>query len=510
MKLLAPVLLIAALAAGPALAGAVPLSPSAPGCAASTCGMLLPVASTAADRQALEAARTAFRALPRQERLDLQVRLAVLGYWTAVANDSFGPKLMAAIQSFQRDLGTAPTGMLDARELAALREAASPLLRLWDLKAIRHPYVDATLWVPAGLDLMQETDRAGFAFKSVDGSLKVMFDAYDGLELIAILEGLLDEFPPSTILYRAIEEDFFVLSIRTGATSRYIRFQRIPGGVIGFGLVWSKDALYRGERLSVVMSDLFRASVVLHQPRRPPDPVATTQAHLAPSPSSPAAAPGNAPEAQRKEEAQNKSSSGTGFYVGPGLVLTNAHVVEGCSAVAISLAGTQRPASVLARDAEVDLALIQTPQSGPAPAQLRIGARLGEDVAAFGFPLSGVLASSGNFTRGTITATAGLRDDTRQLQISAPVQPGNSGGPLLDASGNVVGVIVAKLDALKVAAIIDDIPQNINFAIKASMAARFLEEQGVAYTASGPAAALQPADLAALAQTFTVAIRCPP
>ena len=71
-------------------------------------------------------------------------------------------------------------------------------------------------------------------------------------------------------------------------------------------------------------------------------------------------------------------------------------------------------------------------------------------VAVFGYPLSQVLASSGNFTLGNITALAGLRDDARHLQISAPVQAGNSGGPLLDASGNLVGTIISKLNAMKV------------------------------------------------------------
>ncbi|MGI8568125.1 MAG: S1 family peptidase, partial [Methylocella sp.] len=69
-------------------------------------------------------------------------------------------------------------------------------------------------------------------------------------------------------------------------------------------------------------------------------------------------------------------------------------------------------------------------------------------VAAFGFPLAGLLATSGNFTLGNVTAVAGLGDDTRILQISAPVQPGSSGGPLLDYSGNVVGVVEGKLNAI--------------------------------------------------------------
>lgn len=519
---LAPASLVALLIAGSAAAASpllpVPSAPPAPlSCPSGSVGAacVLPAAASAADRQALEAARTAFRALPKRERYDLQVLLAVLGYWSAVANDSFGPKLMEAIRSFQRDLGTPPTGMLTADELQALHAAASPLLRLWGLQAVRHPFADATLWVPAGLDLVQESDSSGLTFKSRDGSLEIMFDAFAGLETDALLEALLDEFPPATILYSTRDAEFFALSIRDGATARYIRFQRVAGGVVGFGLIWTRDALYRGERLSVVMSDLFRASVALHQTRRPPEPVDTPVAVQPPpsaasAPAMAARRPADPAPARGRPADAATESTGTGFYVGAGLVLTNAHVVDGCTAVTTALGGAQTRGQVIARDRDADLALVQTAQPGPEPARLRIGVRLGEDVAAFGFPLSGVLASSGNFTRGTVTATAGLKDDTRRLQISAPVQPGNSGGPLLDESGAVVGVIVAKLDALKVAAVIDDIPQNINFAIKASVVARFLEEAGIAYTAAGPGSPLRPADLAALAQAFTVAIRCPP
>jgi S1-C subfamily serine protease len=79
-------------------------------------------------------------------------------------------------------------------------------------------------------------------------------------------------------------------------------------------------------------------------------------------------------------------------------------------------------------------------------------------VIAYGFPLSGLLSSTGNATTGNISALGGIGDDPRHLQISAPVQPGNSGGPLVDMSGNVIGVIVSKLNALRVARVTADIP----------------------------------------------------
>ena len=123
----------------------------------------------------------------------------------------------------------------------------------------------------------------------------------------------------------------------------------------------------------------------------------------------------------------------------------------------------------MAHDAANDLALIKIEMHPTAFASLRSGVRLGEGVAAFGFPLAGLLATSGNFTLGNVTAVAGLGDDTRVLQISAPVQPGNSGGPLLDYSGNVVGVVEGKLNAITVFTVTNDLAQNVNFAMSLSV-----------------------------------------
>jgi S1-C subfamily serine protease len=102
-----------------------------------------------------------------------------------------------------------------------------------------------------------------------------------------------------------------------------------------------------------------------------------------------------------------------------------------------------------------------------------------------------------------------LRDDSRYLQVSAPVQPGNSGGPLLDQNGNVVGVVSAKLNALNVmVATNGDIPQNVNFAIKGTLATSFLESNRVPLEQGTIAQALPSADLADQAKLMSVFIKC--
>lgn len=109
---------------------------------------------------------------------------------------------------------------------------------------------------------------------------------------------------------------------------------------------------------------------------------------------------------------------------------------------------------------------------------------------------------------GTVSALAGPDNDSRLLQISATVQPGNSGGPLLDEGGRVIGVVVSKLDALKVAEITGDLPQNVNFAISGAVVRAFLEGQGVAYATAASTKPLSTAEIAEAARNFTVVVEC--
>ncbi len=175
-------------------------------------------------------------------------------------------------------------------------------------------------------------------------------------------------------------------------------------------------------------------------------------------------------------------STGTGFVVAPGRALTNAHVIEGCRVLRVRNAGGEElTARVVASDRNRDLALIEVPENaGPALAFRRdMNIRRGEGIVTYGFPLSGLLSSGPTLTTGEISALAGLADNPTQYQMSAPVQPGNSGGPVLDMGGNVVAVVVSKLNAARIAARTGDIPQNVNFAVKGSEALEFLRTNRV-------------------------------
>ena len=135
--------------------------------------------------------------------------------------------------------------------------------------------------------------------------------------------------------------------------------------------------------------------------------------------------------------------------------------------------------------------------------------RSGEDVVAVGFPLSSLLSREPNITAGVISAMNGLRGDKRHYQITAPIQRGNSGGPVTDMHGNVVAIVVSTLNATKVADKSGAIPQNVNFAIKGELLKKFLSDNQINYTTAAPTPAqMSVADVGDVVRKVAVYVEC--
>jgi TPR repeat protein len=182
--------------------------------------------------------------------------------------------------------------------------------------------------------------------------------------------------------------------------------------------------------------------------------------------------PGNT----NNDTAPRTGQSGTGVFVTTdGLILTAAHVVKSVSSIEIQTSHGLKPGRLVKVDTKNDLALIRCEGNfQPAPVKAPRDVKLGQAVFTIGFPNVELQGVSPKMTRGEISSLAGLQDDPRQWQISVPVQPGNSGGPLFDEAGNVIGVIVAKLNAIKAAKFTGDLSQNVNYAVKSAPALQLL------------------------------------
>ena len=182
--------------------------------------------------------------------------------------------------------------------------------------------------------------------------------------------------------------------------------------------------------------------------------------------------------ATAKEVAESKpSGSGTGFFItDDGYIITNQHVAgEGATVRLVTAAGSIA-AKVVKVDKANDVALLKAEGRFMAlPVIPSRGVRLGATAATVGFPNTGLQGFAPKLARGEIASLAGAQDDARHFQISAPIQPGNSGGALVDELGNVIGVVVAKLSQRAALATSGTLAENVNYAVKSSYLLSFLE-----------------------------------
>ena len=219
-----------------------------------------------------------------------------------------------------------------------------------------------------------------------------------------------------------------------------------------------------------------------------------------------------APDAAPAKPDRLFDQKGTGFVVSTsGHLVTNAHVVQGCVGDILGNPTGEAPAKLrlVSSDETNDLALLQATGTFKDIAKIRDKAiQSGDSVVAIGYPFHGLLTSDFTVTTGIVSSLSGVFNDTRFLQISAAVQPGNSGGPLLASSGDVVGVVAAKLNAIKFVRATGNIPENINFAIKTGALRDFLDNSVVPYQISDAKEELKTADVARNARAFTFLISC--
>ena len=175
------------------------------------------------------------------------------------------------------------------------------------------------------------------------------------------------------------------------------------------------------------------------------------------------------------------TATGTGFIITRnGYIFTNYHVVENAKSITVQLvSGETYNATIVQKDSSNDLALLKISGDPNFRLWILLGnssrAKMGEKIYTLGFPLSSILGDKPRITDGIISSLYGLNNDPRTFQITAPIQPGNSGGPLINSSGEVIGITMATLDVKYLYRETGTLPQNINFAIKINYAKNILD-----------------------------------
>ncbi|HWN96791.1 MAG TPA: serine protease [Methylomirabilota bacterium] len=174
-------------------------------------------------------------------------------------------------------------------------------------------------------------------------------------------------------------------------------------------------------------------------------------------------------------------SSGTGFFITEdGYLVTCHHVVENGKRLLVKNSGGTFAAQLVASDKINDVAILKVAGRFSALAINTNVLALGQPTFTIGFPNIDIQGLSPKYTDGKVSSLSGIQDDASAIQISVPVQPGNSGGPLTDVNGNVIGVVVARLNDYAALKRTQAIPQNVNYAVKAVPLIALINRAGLA------------------------------
>ncbi|MBI3853860.1 MAG: trypsin-like peptidase domain-containing protein [Verrucomicrobia bacterium] len=193
---------------------------------------------------------------------------------------------------------------------------------------------------------------------------------------------------------------------------------------------------------------------------------------------------------EMKKDGPPLESQGSGFVLTPeGQLLTCAHVLEGQTNATVWIQSKRYVGRVVTMDTNLDLALITVDGAHdpfrPLPFASDTNYHMGQDAYTMGFPLAEVLGTAPRLNKGLISSTVGMEDNPKQLQVSAEVQPGSSGAPLLNERGEAIGIVAATLNPMNVLARTGgNLPQNVNFAIKAGPIHEFLATANITLPAA--------------------------
>ncbi len=452
------------------------------------------------------------RPLSHDEKRFLQAALSLEGDYDGRLDGKWGANSQASLEQWSlRKFGGLPLN-LHAAILAAIGDAT---LSEGDWDTFYDPVLAFSMQVPFKVMSAGDDDGAGLNLVALDDSFDIIVvptsDAVARSYHRRLVSSASAEYRAAPYLVR--DEEFWVTAFSDGLNRLYERtdFDRGAGFALTALFTAKSREGYAFSNLAIAsyqmgpQSDLALPSggVLMHLLQEVAVALEDDAQMTTPSPS---AAKANGIDGNGL--ATPPVSSGSGFYINTlGSVMTNAHVVEGCRRLSVG----GRVASLVATDQQLDLAVINVDGGLPGDGEVLSFAtkpvRLNADVTVAGYPLNGFLQTI-NVTRGSVSALKGMQDDITELQITAPVQAGNSGGPISDRYGQVIGVVVAKMNSLYVADATGDLPQNVNFGVRGSIARIFAEANGISYSQTDRTDVLAPEDLAELLQKATVLVEC--
>lgn len=454
------------------------------------------------------------RSLDNAEKRFLQAALSLSGDYDGRLDGKWGRNSQLSLERWSlREFGAMPLNLHGA----FLASYGTSMLDDGGWETYSDPALRVSLQLPFNAVQTDSGASAGLDLEARDGSFGVVVGSMTDLAARSFHDRLISDVSASfgTPPYIVRNDDFWVTAFSDGVNRFYGRTD------FDHGMGFARTGFFTAQsEAGYALSNLVIASYQMGpQPDLTlpsggvltglmGDALSATKGEGVQSAPAPAAPPVAASDEPVETKKQSRVSSGSGFYINAtGSVMTNAHVIDGCSALIVA----GRHARLVAVDKQLDLAVVNVDGGIPPGAEtLSFAAkpeRLNADVTVAGYPLNGLLDTL-NVTRGSVSALKGLENDATELQITAPVQPGNSGGPIVDRYGQIIGVVVAKINGLYVVNATGDIPQNINFGIRGSIARIFAEANGIVFSQTNESEVLAPEDIAERLQKATVLVEC--
>ena len=436
-----------------------------------------------------------FASLSDKERFTLQVDLVLVGTYDRLIDGVFGQGTFDAIVGYQKRSGFSPDGVLNDVERKALKRKADATWSQLGIEEVKDDEAGLTIFLP--LNLMTKTESlgsfmpddlsamAGNAYGAPDDQIGILTFRFAQSDvsfetLYAVMREPKKGFQPT---YSAIKGDVFTVSGTDGGTgSFYARFYDNGADSSGYLLVWA-------ERYNSVGGIIASLTASFSFPLEGEAPDTPPPEDVVPDP-----------------ESTSQTISGSGFFFsGDGKVATNFHVAGNCKTIDIPGYGA---AKLLKGDERNDLAAVQliVPRKTSTAILRREPPALAEGVVLLGFPLADILDSSLNVALGIVSSESGISGEPNWFTTNAGIQPGNSGGPLLDMRGHIIGVAVARLDDARLLEDVGTTAANVGFGIKGNTLIEFLSPYNPIVGSGG--AVLSPQQISSSAKQFTVQVVC--
>ncbi len=420
------------------------------------------------------------RPLLTQEKRTLQAALAFSGDYVGLLDGAWGKGSQRALEAYcLRTANTDKPSFQDVlpvlREFEAERRASG-----WEMF-----YSEATNTSYAHpFDLLVQDQSADvIRFNSDNDRLSLVVDFSNLVGTLAIHDYLLSEGLAYPERYQSLKPSRLITAVALpdGLTA-YARSDNLDKGYVTITIISGEEhktrvalmagSIQRGRGLALelppqgLLASMLQSSGIK---QNPPSQVEGNASSTV-DPAGPAL-PGEL------------EGSGTGFFINNTDVVTAEHVVTGC--VRLSLMDGS-PLTLISSNADLDLAVVSSARRSDVWLELSsdVVAHLGETVMALGYPYLGTLDQGLTVTGGNVSALQDIDGSKDKVMISAPVQPGNSGGPLVNSRGAVIGVVVSRVDDLAILENTGTLPQNMNFAVRNDTLTDFLKGAQILFPAA--------------------------